>query len=344
MRLNRCLIALAASLSPASLGAEPPKAPPAPFLEHVGIYVSDTQKTARFFTDVMGLRVNTVWWAVQPDAKGLGGLKLSFVDGNGMQFTLIEPTSPGPAADDIARLGDGALAELDYEVPDFDAEYDFHQRNGIRFVSMGGVPFPEGQKGWTVEPYGLRLVYLPQSVTHGIVTELYQRGPAATDILEKRDQGWKSLPPIAPDAPRLVRTLVLVQDLDRSSAFMAHVLRLPLIERLKVSNGMSCARFDSGKGSEVELVQPRAGSPLAAQLHAMGDGYLAGLLYQSMNPDDMRQRLRAKGIRLLGTSEAEAMALTPGCLDEARQTDWVAIHPKDSTGIRITMVLGSLKP
>lgn len=315
------------------------KPPATPILEHIGIYVSDTQKAFRFFRDAMGLRVNPVWWAVEPDRQGQGGIKLSFVDGNGMQFTLIEPTSPGPAADDLKRLGDGALAELDYEVSDFDTEYDFHQRNGIQFVTMGGAPFPEGQKGWTVEPYGLRLVYLPQSVTHGITTELYQRGPVATDILEKRDRGWDKVPPLAPDAPRLVRTVVLVQDLDRSSTFLSKVLRLPLTARLTSEEGLSCARFDAGAGAEIELVQPPPGGPLADRLRTMGDGYLSGLLYRATNAQASIERLRAMSVRMLDPPDAEAQTLTPGCLNEPKRSGWIGIDPRDSTGLRITMVI-----
>lgn len=337
LKLPLALVASALMLAQAGRTA-PADAPPTPFLEHIGIYVANAVETARFFTDVLGLRFNTVSWAIAPDSKGSGGLKLSFVDGNGMQFTLIEPTSGGPAADDLAHLGNGALAELDFEVPDFDAEYDLHQRNGIRFVTMGGAPFPEGQKGWTVEPYGLRLIYLPQTVTHGITTELYQRGPAATDILEKRDRGWDALPPLQPDAPKLVRTIVLVQDLERSSAYVEKLLRLPKITHQRTSGGMSCARFDSGAGSQVELVRPPLAGPLADQLERMGDGYLAGLLYEVPSIEAAKDKFRSKDVRVLNSPEAGLQALTAGCLDGAPDANWAGIDPRDSTGLRIAMV------
>jgi hypothetical protein len=54
-----------------------------------------------------------------------------------------------------------------------------------------GTPIPEGEKGFVVEPYGIKGAYFPKDVSQGITIEVIQRGPKETCLLHARDKGWK---------------------------------------------------------------------------------------------------------------------------------------------------------
>lgn len=311
--------------------------PAPPHLEHIGIYSESTKQTSDFLTDILGLRLNTVKWEIKPDTPQSGGLKLGFVDGNGMQFTLIEPTTPGPTLQDLKRYGNGSVAELDFEVADFDATYDDLERQGVRFVNMDGSPFPAGQRGWFLESFGLSLVYMPKDLSRGMTIEIYERGPEDKDILHARDAMWKTLPPVKDIAPVMRRTIVLAKDLNATSAFLEGLMRLKRIGGVQEVQGIRCQRFDAG-GSEIELVEPTQDGPVRTLLQAKGDGFAAGLVFESKDLAAFREHAAARGVKLLSQHSPGEQGLVVGCEAIENAASYASIPIDAAQGMRVTIV------
>lgn len=311
--------------------------PDAPYLEHIGIYAESTERTAAILTNIIGLRLNTVKWELKPDTPQSGGVKLGFVDGNGMQFTLIEPTTPGPTLDDLRRLGNGAVAELDFEVADFEATYNLLESRGVGFVNMDGKPFPAGQRGWHLENFGISLVYLPKDLSRGMTIEFYQRGPEDKDILHARDRMWKSLPPVREFAPRLGRTLVLAQNLDASAAFLEQVMRLNRIGGVQEVPGLRCLLIDAGGGTQIELVEPTQDGPVKTLLQAKGDGFAAGLVFESHDLEAFGKHAKSKGVQLVSNHSPGEQGLVAGCEAVLNSAAYASIPMDAAEGMRITI-------
>lgn len=330
------LIASATAMAPmASVGKQAP--PDAPYLEHIGIYAASTERTAAFLNDIIGLRLNTVKWEIKPDTPQSGGVKLGFIDGNGMQFTLIEPTTPGPTLDELRRFGNGAVAELDFEVADFNATYDLLESRGVGFVNMDGKPFPAGQRGWHLDNFGISLVYLPKDLSHGMTIEIYQRGPRDKDILHARDRMWEALPPVRDFAPRLRRTLVLAKDLDATAGFLEQIMRLSRTGGIRKAVGMRCLLFDAGGGAQIELVEPTQDGPIKTLLETKGDGFAAGLVFESQDLKAFGMHTKSKGVQLVSNHSPGEQGLVAGCEAVLNSAAYASIPMDAAEGMRITI-------
>ncbi len=330
------IFASASAMTPmTSVGKQAPPDPP--YLEHIGIYAESTERTAAFLTDIIGLRLNNVKWEIKPDTPQSGGVKLGFIDGNGMQFTLIEPTTPGPTLDELRRFGNGAVAELDFEVNDFNATYDLLESRGVGFVNMDGKPFPAGQRGWHLDDFGISLVYLPKDLSRGMTIEIYQRGPEDKDILHARDRMWKALPPVRDFAPRLRRTLVLVKDLDATAAFLEQIMRLSRTGGIQKAAGMRCLLFDAGGGTQIELVEPTQTGPIKTLLETKGDGFAAGLVFESQDLKAFGRHTKSKGVELVSNHSPGEQGLVAGCEAVLNSAAYASIPMDAAEGMRITI-------
>jgi catechol 2,3-dioxygenase-like lactoylglutathione lyase family enzyme len=158
-----------------------------PRVDRVGILVEDLEKTAAFYTDVMGLKRHPANFELQEDANEVGGMKIAFIEANGVWVQLIQPTSPGHAMDLLKEKGDGYAMEVSVEVDDLDGFYDQMQAKGITMVNFDGSPLAPGTKGTTVEPYGDHFCYFPLSESQGMRIMMYERGPRETSIIHRRD-------------------------------------------------------------------------------------------------------------------------------------------------------------
>ncbi len=165
--------------------------PKTPRADHISVFVKDLEKAARFYTDVMGLKRHPMLTEIDGGANGeLGGLKMAFIDTNGVWLELVQPTSAGPFMDLLEEKGDGYLAELICEVDDIEAYYDQMKAKGVELVDAEGKPFPAGTKSFVIEPFGTRGAYFPSDAAGGMTIQLYQRGPRDTDIMHRRDDAW----------------------------------------------------------------------------------------------------------------------------------------------------------
>jgi len=164
-----------------------PFAPNTPRLDRIAIIVADAERTARFYTDVVGLKRHPETFKLDGGANARsGGMQVVFVDAGGVWLALVQPVGPGPLMDYLTAKGDGFIAELIAEVDDLGVYYDAMKAKGIHMVDTSGNPLDDSEKAHVLEPYGDRIAYFPTSVSHGIVIEISQRGPAATSLIATR--------------------------------------------------------------------------------------------------------------------------------------------------------------
>ena len=162
------------------------KNPTGPRMSHISIVVADLEKTASFYTDVMGLKRHPMKFEVEAEAnEGVGGLKACFIDANGVYLELFQPTGPGPLMDLLSEKGDGYVAELIAEVDDIAAYYDEVKTKGVQMVGLDGSPLDENEKCIVLEPHGDKIAYFPADVCRGLTIEIIERGPKETSVMHK---------------------------------------------------------------------------------------------------------------------------------------------------------------
>jgi uncharacterized cupin superfamily protein len=158
-------------------------------VDRIAIFVSDIERSARFYTGVLGLRRNPGVTELDGAANARsGGLKVAFIDANGVWLALVQPVGDGPLMDYLRAHGDGHIAELILETDDLGAFYDRMKARGISLVDTRGEPVDPQAKAHILEPYGDRIAYLPSARVGGLVIELAQRGPPESSLLERRDR------------------------------------------------------------------------------------------------------------------------------------------------------------
>lgn len=160
-------------------------------VDRIALFVSDLERAARFYTDVLGLKRHPEVVTIDGGSnERSGGLKVTFIDARGVWLALVQPVGPGPLQDYLVAQGDGHIAELIVEVDDIAPYYDQQAARGIKLVDTGGHAVDEREKAHVLQPYGDRIAYFPTSDAAGLVIELAQRGPEETSLLHKRDRGW----------------------------------------------------------------------------------------------------------------------------------------------------------
>jgi catechol 2,3-dioxygenase-like lactoylglutathione lyase family enzyme len=162
--------------------------PSAPRIDHVSILVEDAEKTATFYTDVMGLerrgdKVNLG----DGSAEQFGGFEGIWIDANGVWLELVQPTGPGPLMEKLREKGTGHPLEIIAEVDDIDAYFDQVKSKGVNMVDFDGTPLSDEEKAQLIPDTGDRIAYFPKEVSCGMTIEIYQRGPKETSALHKRD-------------------------------------------------------------------------------------------------------------------------------------------------------------
>lgn len=165
--------------------------PTGPRVDRIAIIVRDIEKTARFYTHVLGLRRHLETFKLDAGSNHRsGGMRVSFIDAGGVWLALVQPVGPGPLMEYLERKGDGFVAELIVEVDDLAAYYDQMKAMGIQMVDTSGNPLDDREKAHVLVPFGDRIAYFPTDVSQGMVIEVSQRGPRETSLIHRRDRGW----------------------------------------------------------------------------------------------------------------------------------------------------------
>ncbi|MEE4660791.1 MAG: VOC family protein [Halieaceae bacterium] len=162
--------------------------PSAPRIDHVSIIVEDAEKTAAFYTDIMGLARKADKFDLGDESEELfGSFDAIWIDANGVWLELVQPTGPGPLMDILKEKGTGHPLEIIAEVDDIDAYYDLVKSRGVNMVTFDGTPLSDEEKAQLIPATGDRIAYFPQEVSCGMTIEVYERGPVETSALHRRD-------------------------------------------------------------------------------------------------------------------------------------------------------------
>jgi catechol 2,3-dioxygenase-like lactoylglutathione lyase family enzyme len=316
MKLLRLLLILLCS-SATAWAAQAPAAKPGynPHLEHMAVWVKDLEKTAAFLDKALGWRRHPLEFGVDNDSKVFGGMKLAFVDANGIWLELVEPTTPGPGMDFLLEKGKGALVELDFFTDDFDAAVEAVKSKDIQPMGMDGKPMVNGGllSEWAIKDGkrvrgNERLLYFPMDVSRGTSVEIGWEYPDGVVLL--RDATWSDAQRTPRSSPRVDHTVVLAADLEKSAHFYTSVLELP---RLSLSTGLPMPWMGAGAGGRawiagnphgmwIELVQPE-NSPVGKAILAdkrFGDGMIMELGVEVADIAAFHDQMAAKGFRLTG--------------------------------------------
>ncbi len=101
-------------------------------LNHVAIAVSDLDRAAAVYRDILGARVSDA--VPQPEH----GVTTVFVTLPNTKVELLEPLGPGsPVAKFLERNPEGGMHHLCYEVPDIRAARDALRAAGMRVLGDG---------------------------------------------------------------------------------------------------------------------------------------------------------------------------------------------------------------
>jgi len=318
-----------------------------PSLEHMAVWAEDLDKTGAFLHETLGWRTNPLIFGVADDNPTFGGMKLSFVDANGMWLELVQPTNEGPGMEFLREKGNGGIVELDFMVEDFDRNFTDMKARGIDLIGMDGKPMVNGGllKEWVLidgkkVDADERLSYLPFDLARGTSIELAWEYP--NGAMYVRDEM------IAPDnitpasAPRLDHVVVLSADLEATAKVYTDILRLP---RLPLQEGINRAWMGLGKGGHtwieanekgfwIEIVAPAAGSTPEV-LKKNADGTLLEIGVEVPDIEAFHDRMKAQGITLTAGDATRLPAGTKAVTD-AVSGDRYAYFPLDrSYGMRI---------
>jgi catechol 2,3-dioxygenase-like lactoylglutathione lyase family enzyme len=138
-------------------------------LTHIGIGVSDLERSLRFYRDLLGFT-----WEHQLDVEGeptdtllrLRGTKLhaEYLSRDGVRIELLHFGSPKAPAHRERALNELGLTHLSFRVADLDAVVEGLRKAGERVLDETIIRFPEWQSAacFIVDPDG-QLIELVQS-------------------------------------------------------------------------------------------------------------------------------------------------------------------------------------
>ena len=153
-----------------------PGTPRVPWVSHIAIFCKDLGTSAKFYTDILGLKRSAKGIrSTSDDNEKIGGLETAFFDAKGVWLELVEPKEPGLLMDILEEKGDGYIAELCLQIDDLDAYSEKLKAKGVQMVNIDGSPL-DSVNG-ILQPYGDKIAYFPEEVSEGMVIEVIERGP-----------------------------------------------------------------------------------------------------------------------------------------------------------------------
>lgn len=284
-----------------------------PRLEHIAVWVESVDKTAKFLADCLGWRRHPLEFGVDDTDKTFGGMKLAFVDANGLWLELVEPTTPGPGLEFLKQKGNGALVELDFFVDDFDKTVAAVKAKNIQPMGMDGKPMVNGGllSEWAIKEGrrvrgNERLMYFPMEVSHGTSVEIGWEYPSGVVLL--RDATWSDQQRTPRSGPRVNHTVVLAADLAKTTKFYTYTLNL---KQHSTQSGIRSDWMGVGdkahvwidgneRGTRIQVVAPpatAAGKALLANTK-YGDGAIMELGVTVKDIDAFYDQMKTKGITM----------------------------------------------
>jgi catechol 2,3-dioxygenase-like lactoylglutathione lyase family enzyme len=322
-----------------------------PQLEHMAVWAENLERTATFLSETLGWRRNPLQFGVANDNPVFGGMKLAFIDANGLWLELVQPTNDGPGMAFLEEKGNGALVELDFATGDFDGQVASLRARGIEPIGMDGQPLRGNGllSEWAlnfdkVEPADERLLYLPFGLARGTSIEYFTEYP--NGALFRRDALWSPADHTPRNRPRLDHVVLLASDLEQSAAIYTDVIGL---KRHSLRDGLRRDWLGMGKTAHawieanpahfwIEIVAPAQTGSTPGVLSRFGDG---ALLQLGVEVPDIEAFHDAMAVRGIGLTGGDGVVLSAGAkaVSEQGSGDRYAYFPLDaSQGMRI-MVL-----
>ena len=281
-------------------------------LDRLAIWVDDIEKTAAFFTNIIGWKRHPM--EIDIDEPSVGVMKATLIAGNGLWLELVQPISEGPGMDILKEKGNGAFIEFDIEAlgSDYDKILDTMESDGVEMLGMDGSPLvnggliAEGIEG-EAEDIGLRIAYWPTDLTGGTPIELYSRDmDDKTNVLNVRDKMWEGQKP-DPRTPRINHCCVIVKDLQKTTKFYQNIMGWQLSpenfdlteEDEKVGKLKINYVYTNNEGVWLELVQPVGPGPVMDYLTEQGEGCIAEIAIEVEDLGAYYDKMKAIGIQLL---------------------------------------------
>lgn len=257
-----------------------------PVFDHIAVWAADTEKSARFLTDVMGWRRHPTVIRVSDDEKTTGGMIGTFFDAPGLWIELIEPTTPGPGKDILDERGDGALVEINFDLGEaYSLALNKLAERGVEMLSMDGSPLVDGGTidegvfdGGEIQNPGQRIAYFPTELTGGTTVEYYEvlTEDEGSLILE-RDRVWRN-EKRSPGTPWVDYVAIVTDDARRAANFFSEYMGLKAHPIVNQSDGSRSILVDANGADErtlwLRLIEPAAGSRAASQLALRGSGHI----------------------------------------------------------------------
>jgi methylmalonyl-CoA/ethylmalonyl-CoA epimerase len=128
-------------------------------LDHIGIAVKSIEEGGRFFTDVLGLRLEKLETVTEQK------VKTAFFPITDSELELLESTEPGgPIAKFIDARGEG-VQHIAFRVEDIDEALRELKEKGVRLIDQ------EPRRG----AGGSRIAFIHPKETHGVLVELCEK-------------------------------------------------------------------------------------------------------------------------------------------------------------------------
>lgn len=275
-------------------------------IDHLGIYVKDLDKAAKFFRDVFGFEFSREFGAEGMDVREV-------VDTVGLDL-LAAKTPDGTMARIIEHRGEG-LASLSLKVPNLEEGIEEMKSKGIRVVHRGD--HGDVSKWVTFHPKDL----------FGVFVELVEYEPENLYLsAAKRPPGVlyeRGKAPPKVKVERIDHVGIYVKDLDKA---------------VKVLEDLFSLKFSPTFGPEdedvvqvmdplgINLLAPKtADGPMAKLIERRGEG-LSSLTFKVPDIEKAIVELTSFGIRQVNRGQYSENA------------KWATFHPKDIFGVFINLV------
>ena len=128
-------------------------------IDHIGIAVKSIEEGGKFFTDILGLKLQKLETVEEQK------VKTGFFPITGSELELLESTEPdGPVAKFIEARGEG-VQHIAFRVENIDGALKELKEKGVRLIDH------EPRKG----AGGARIAFIHPKETHGVLVELCEK-------------------------------------------------------------------------------------------------------------------------------------------------------------------------
>ena len=128
-------------------------------IDHIGIAVKEIEQAGKFYTDVLGLKIEDVENVAEQK------VNVAFIPITDSEVELLESTEPdGPVAKYISARGEG-VQHIAFRVEDIDKTLEELKEKGVRLIDQ------TARKG----AGGAKIAFIHPKETNGVLVEICER-------------------------------------------------------------------------------------------------------------------------------------------------------------------------